>query len=123
MKKLLLILVASAAIALGAASVRADDGASDTVIHVVTVSWKSGTSAQQIQAALDGAKALPSQFSGILHVWTHSLKVQGDMKNAIVMEFKDAAALKSYAGSDAQKAWYQVYQPIHEKSVTFDIGN
>ena len=94
-----------------------------SVIHVVTVAWKEGTTPEKIQAALDGAKALPAEYKGITRVWTKSIKVQGGKANAIVMEFVDEAALKAYTDSDAQKNWYKVYLPIRGESTTFDITN
>ena len=125
MKKLVLTLLATALIALGATSLSAQTAttAPKTLIHVVTVSWKTGTTPEQIQAALDGVQALPSKFKGITRVWTKSVKVQGDKANAIVMEFENEAALKEYAGSDAQKEWYKVYQAIRDSSTTFDVSN
>ena len=94
-----------------------------TVIHVVTVKWKADTTPKQIQAALDGVKALPAAYKGITRVWIKSIKVQGDKANAFVMEFADEAALKAYADSPAQKEWYKTYIPIREESTTFDITN
>ena len=94
-----------------------------TVIHVVTVKWKTDATPKQIQAALDGVKALPAAYPGITRVWTKSIKVQGGKANAFVMEFKDEAALKDYADSPAQKEWYKVYLAIREESTTFDITN
>jgi hypothetical protein len=94
-----------------------------TVIHVVTVKWKTDATPQQIQAALDGVKALPEAYKGITRVWTRSIKVQGGNANAFVMEFADEAALKAYADSPAQKEWYKTYLPIREESTTFDITN
>ncbi|HYP16075.1 MAG TPA: Dabb family protein [Opitutus sp.] len=124
MKKPLIALLTAALLFLGGTlNAQAADTAPKSVIHVVTVSWKAGTTPEQIQAALDGVKALPSQFKGVTRVWTKSLKVQGGKANASVMEFADEAALKEYGGSDAQKAWYKVYQPIRESSTTFDITN
>lgn len=129
-KPLLALLTASFLLLAGpAVAVQATDSAPKSVIHVVTVAWKTGTTPEQIQAALDGAKALPSQFKGVSRVWTKSVKVQNpegaklNKTHAIVMEFADEQALKDYAGSDAQKAWYKVYQPIRESSTTFDITN
>jgi antibiotic biosynthesis monooxygenase (ABM) superfamily enzyme len=124
MKKLILPLLTICLGTLGAANASAQTATAPTsVIHVVTVSWKSGTTPEQIQAALDGAKALPAQYPGITRVWTKSLKVQGGKANAIVMEFADAAALKAYSDSPAQQAWYKVYMPIRDESTTFDITN
>lgn len=126
MKKLLLTLLASFALAVGA---RAADSAPNSVIHVVTVAWKEGTTPAQIQAALDGAKALPAAFPGITRVWTKAIKVQNPpgtqvpRTHVIVMEFKDEQALADYAKSDAQKEWYKVYMPIRNQSTTHDITN
>ena len=122
MKKLLMTLIIAGLLSLGAATVSAQT-APKSVIHVVTVSWKTGTTPEQIKAALDGAQALPAQYKGITHVWTKSIKVQGGKANAIVMEFVDEAALKAYADSQAQKEWYKTYLPIREESTTFDITN
>jgi antibiotic biosynthesis monooxygenase (ABM) superfamily enzyme len=122
MKHLILALATVSILTLGTAKLSAQTTPA-TVIHVVTVSWKPGTTPEQIQAALDGVKALPAQFPGITHVWVKSIKVQGGKANAFVMEFADADALKAYAGSPAQKEWYKVYQPIHQESTTFDITN
>jgi uncharacterized protein (DUF1330 family) len=124
MKKLLMTLMIAGLMSLGAATVSAQTStAPKSVIHVVTVAWKAGTTPEQIKAALDGAQALPAQYKGILHVWTKSIKVQGGKANAIVMEFVDEAALKAYTDSDAQKEWYKVYLPIRQESTTFDITN
>ena len=122
MKKLFMTLAIAGLLALGATTVSAQT-APKSVIHVVTVSWKAGTTPEQIKAALDGVEALPAQFKGITHVWTRSIKVQGGKANAFVMEFVDEAALKAYAGSDAQKEWYKTYIPIRGESTTFDITN
>lgn len=101
----------------------ATDSAPKSVIHVVTVAWKEGTTPEQIQAALDGAHKMADSFDGITRVWTKTLKAQGNRTHAIVMEFKDEQALKDYAGSDAQKEWYKVYTNIRGGSTTFDITN
>ncbi len=124
MKKFLLPLVALALVTFTSASASAQTPtAPASVIHVVTVSWKPGTTPEQIQAALDAVKKLPEQYKGITRVWTRSIKVQGGKASAIVMEFADEAALKAYSDSPAQKEWYKVYAPIRGESTTFDITN
>jgi uncharacterized protein (DUF1330 family) len=129
MKKILLTLLAFTAIALGTVSASASDTAPKSVIHVVTVAWKEGTTPAQIQAALDGAKALPAAFKGITRVWTNAIKVQNPpgttvkRTHIIVMEFASEQALKDYADSDAQKEWYKLYTPIRAQSTTHDITN
>jgi uncharacterized protein (DUF1330 family) len=124
MKKLIMTLMIAGLLSVGAATLSAQTStAPKSVIHVVTVAWKAGTTPEQIKAALDGAQALPAQYKGITHVWTKSIKVQGGKANAIVMEFVDEAALKAYTDSPAQKEWYKVYLPIRQESTTFDITN
>ena len=122
MKKTLLTLLTAALLTFATANA-AEQTAPKTVLHVVTVSWKAGTTPEQIKAALDGVQALPASYKGIVRVWTRSIKVQGGKANAFVMEFADEAALKAYTDSDAQKEWYKTYLPIREQSTTFDITN
>lgn len=129
MKKLFALALTAAALSFGTASAFASDTAPKSVIHVVTVAWKEGTTPEQIQAALDGAQALPSAYKGITRVWTRTLKAQNAKEvvkkrtHIIVMEFADEAALKAYTDSDAQKAWYKLYTPIRDASTTHDITN
>lgn len=122
MKKLFVAIIAAILLTCGVVHA-ANESAPHSVIHVVTVAWNDGTTPEQIKAALDGALALPQHYKGITHVWTKTLKAQGDKANAIVMEFADEAAFKAYTDSDAQKEWYKVYIPIRKESRTFDITN
>jgi antibiotic biosynthesis monooxygenase (ABM) superfamily enzyme len=134
MKKLILTLVAASLLAVGSSPAFAQaekkqskksaaTTAPKSVIHVVTVTWKAGTSPEQIKAALDGAQKLPAAYPGITRVWTRTIKAQGERTHAIVMEFASEQALKDYTDSDAQKEWYKAYLPIRERSTTFDITN
>lgn len=107
----------------------ASETAPKSVIHVVTVAWKEGTTPEQIKAALDGVKALPKSYPGITRVWTRSIKVQnpaGTEKkrtHVFVMEFASEQALKDYHNSPAQLEWYKVYESIRDQSTTHDITN
>lgn len=94
-----------------------------SVIHVVTVSWKEDASDADIQAALDAVKTLGEEYEGITRVWIRTVKAQGNRSHAFVMEFSDEQALKDYAGSAAQKKWYEVYYKVRAGSTTFDISN
>lgn len=129
MKKLLTLLLAAALLTLGAVTASASDTTPKSVIHVVTVKFKDSATPEQIQAALDGVKALPAAYPGITRVWVKSIKVQnapGTEKkrtHAFVMEFADEAALKAYTDSPAQLEWYKLYVPIREQSTTHDITN
>jgi antibiotic biosynthesis monooxygenase (ABM) superfamily enzyme len=96
-----------------------------SVIHVITVQWKSTATPAQIAKAIQGAEALPSQYPGITRVWTKAIKKQlpEGFTHVIVMEFASEDALTKYADSPAQKKWYEVYMPIREESRTSDITN
>lgn len=129
MKKLLLPLIAATLLCLGATTASASDSAPKSVIHVVTIAWKAEATPAQIQAALDGAQALPASYKGITHVWTKTIKVQNppgttvNRTHVIVMEFADEKALADYKDSAAQKEWYKLYMPIRSQSTTHDITN
>ena len=96
-----------------------------TVIHVITIKWKPDATPAQIEQAIKGAEALPSQYPGITRVWTKPIKKQlpEGYGYVIVMEFANEDALKTYADSPAQKKWYELYLPIREESRTSDITN
>jgi uncharacterized protein (DUF1330 family) len=95
-----------------------------SVIHVITVKWKPGTTQAQIDKALRAAESM--DYKGLKNVWTRPIKMQFDdkeYKNIIVMEFESEQALKDYADSPAQKQWYEAYLPIRGESRTHDITN
>ncbi len=96
----------------------------NTLIHVVTVKWKDGTTDAQRQAALDGVAKMAGEIPGIRNVWLKSIKVQPrEFTHAFVMEFDNKAALDAYAKHPAHDAWLKVYSPVHEESRTSDIVN
>ncbi len=128
MKKTLITLFSVVLLALATSSVSAnhhenDAATPDTVIHVVTVSWKADASEEGIQAALDAVVTLAHEYDGISRVWIKSIKAQGNRSHAFVMEFTSEQALKDYADSDAQKKWYETYYKVRDGSTTFDITN
>ena len=103
----------------------AADARPNTVIHVISIKWKADATPAQIDKAIHAAEALPSEYPGILHVWTKPIKKQlpEGYSQVIVMEFASEAALQKYADSPAQKKWYEVYMPVREESRTSDITN
>jgi len=123
MKKLFLGMFAAAMMI--TSSLFAADATPKSVIHVITVQWKSGTTPAQIEKVMAAVAKLPSEYPGITHVWTNAIKKQipEGYSNVIVMEFASEDALKKYADSPAQKKWYEVYMPIREESRTSDITN
>jgi hypothetical protein len=118
-------LVACAAAVVMATALFAAETTPKTVIHVITIQWKSTATPVQIEKAIKGAEALPSEYPGITRVWTKAIKKQlpEGYTHVVVMEFASEDALKKYADSAAQKKWYEVYMPIREESRTSDITN
>ena len=122
MKTLLLTVVAAVALTMGTVEAKAKKPT--TVVHVITIKWKEGTTPEQIASALKGAETVSNTYKGITRVWTKALKVQGSgYTHAIVMEFKSEQALKDYTDSPAQKEWYKIYLPLRGESTTHDITN
>jgi hypothetical protein len=119
-----LLLAACAGMMIATAAFAADTKPK-TVIHVITIKWKSDATPAQIEQAIKGAEALPSQHAGVTRVWTKPIKKQlpEGYDHVIVMEFASEDALKKYADSAAQKKWYELYMPIREESRTSDITN
>src|SRR5260221_6096462 len=94
-----------------------------TVIHIITIQWKSDATPAQIDKALKAAENM--KYAGLKNVWTRRIKMQlpDGYKNIIVMEFESEQALKNYADSDAQKAFYEAYMPVRDESRTHDVTN
>ena len=94
-----------------------------TVVHVIAVQWKADASPAQIEKAIKAVETM--NYPGLKNVWTRPIKMQlpEGYKTIFVMEFASEQALKEYADSPAQKAWYEVYMPVREESRTSDITN
>lgn len=133
------LMVSCALVALGAGMVWAANkyGKPTSVIHVVTLYYKDGTTEQQKKDVLNGVEKMASEIPGIKNVWLKGVKVQGEvmekgadgamkprrMTDAFVMEFESEAAMKVYADHPAHKAWEQLYVPVRGQSRTSDITN
>ncbi|HZT31146.1 MAG TPA: Dabb family protein [Bryobacteraceae bacterium] len=99
-------------------------GTPNSVVHVVTVQWKSSATAEQKAAAIEGVRKMAAEVPGIKNIWLKTLKVQPrDYNAAIVMEFKDQAAFDAYKDAPAHKEWEKIYLPIRAESTTHDITN
>jgi Stress responsive A/B Barrel Domain len=107
----------------GAALLFAAPAKPKTVIHVIQVQWKAGATPEQIEKAIKAVETM--NYKGLKNVWTRPIKMQlpDDYKTIFVMEFESEQALKEYADSPAQKAWYELYLPVREESRTSDITN
>jgi hypothetical protein len=108
-----------------------------SVLHVITVSYKDGTTDEQKKAVLDATEKMASEVPGLKNLWLKGIKVQGSFTekladgstvnrmftDAIVMEFEDEAAFKAYENHPAHRAWEKVYGEVRGRSSTHDITN
>jgi hypothetical protein len=109
-----------------------------SVVHVVTLYYKDGTTEDQKKAVLDGVEKMAAEIPGIRNLWLKSVKVQGvrvekqpdgSSKNrmftdAFVIEFDSEAAFKAYEDHAAHRAWSdKTYLPLRGYSYTHDITN
>jgi hypothetical protein len=99
-------------------------GKPKSILHVVTISWKDGTTAAQKKAALSGVETMAGEIPGVKNVWTKGIKVQGEgFSDAFVMEFQDQKSFDAYADAPSHKEWEKIYLPIRGRSTTHDITN
>jgi hypothetical protein len=122
LRKTLLLCATATVLALGVVAGQNKFGQPKSILHIITVQWKADSTPEQRQAAIDGVKSMASQIPGVTNVWLKKIKVQGK-DNVIVMEFKDQAAFDAYVANPAHKKWEEIYLPIREQSLTFDITN
>jgi hypothetical protein len=93
-------------------------------MHVVTIKWKSDSTAEQRKAALEGVKKMGAAIPGITRVWIRATKVQpNDYQDAFVIEFRDKKAADDYVDHPAHRAWEKIYFPIREESTSHQITN
>ncbi|MBI5084006.1 MAG: Dabb family protein [Acidobacteria bacterium] len=112
-------------------------GKPKTIVHVVTLYYKDGTTEEQKKTVLDGIEKMAGEVPGIKNVWLKSVKVQGSVQikdaegklvnknitDAFVMEFENEAAFKAYDDHPAHRAWEKVYVPLRGQSRSYDITN
>jgi cell division protein FtsX len=135
-----------ALLAIGAAAGYAANrfGKPKSVIHVVTLYYKDGTTDEQKKAVLAAIEKMAAELPGVKNVWLKSTKVQGaymekvaenkekpsevsykahPFTDAFVVEFEDQAAFEKYVDHPAHKAFEEVYIPVRGRSSTHDITN
>ena len=133
------LVVSAALVALGAGIALAANkyGKPKSIIHVVTLYYKDGTTEEQKKAVLEGVEKMAAEVPGIKNVWLKGIKVQGSfyekqpdgsmkarpMTDAFVMEFESEAAFKAYDDHPAHRAWEKTYTQVRGRSTTHDITN
>jgi len=123
MKKLLVVVAAMFLMMTAGSVLNAAPAKPKSVIHVITIKWKPGATDAQIKDAIKAAETM--NYPGLKNVWTRPIKMQlpEGFKHIIVMEFESEDALKKYADSPAQKAFYEKYMAARGESSTHDITN
>ena len=95
-----------------------------TVLHVVTVRWKTEATPKQRQDAIDGIAVMAAKIPGVKTIWVKTIKVQPrDYSAAFAMEFVDQAAFDAYVSHPAHMEWKKLYDPVHDVSTTHDLTN
>ncbi|GAB4405370.1 MAG: hypothetical protein OHK0021_17430 [Bryobacter sp.] len=97
-----------------------------TVVHVINVKFKASAAKADVDKAIEGIYSIVGKNKGVKNVWLRPIKVQGGaagFTHCLVMEFESEAALKAYSGSDEQKEWYKLWEPVRELSNTHDVTN
>lgn len=95
-----------------------------SVLHIITLRYKAGSSEADKAKVIDATKKLAAAYPGITRLWFKKIKVQVEgMSDIIVMEFKDQAAFDAYGPAKAHKDWEAVYLPLRDSSNTQDVTN
>jgi len=99
-------------------------GQPKSVIHVVTGKWKSDSTPEQQQKALNGVKEMAGKIPGIKNIWIKPTKVQpGDYNFAFVIEFESEAAHQAYGSNPEHEKWAEYYLSVREESRNNVITN
>lgn len=112
-------------------------GKPTTIIHVVTLFYKDGTTEAQKKAVLEGVEKMAGEVPGLKNIWLKGIKAQVSavvkdadgkltekrMTDAIVMEFESEAAFKAYDDHPAHREWEKIYTVVRGQSRTTDITN
>ena len=132
-------LTAVALLALGAGIATAANKYSKpkSIVHVVKLTYKDGTTDEQKKAVLDGVEKMASEIPGLKNIWLKSIRMQGEyteklpdgtvkvrpFTDSFVMEFENEASFKAYADHPSHTAWEKIYTPVRGRSATSDITN
>lgn len=128
----LAVLAATALFGAGLAVGAAGYGKPKSIIHVVTIKWKDGTTEEQKKAAIAGVEKVAASVPGVKNVWLVSKRVQpvkqyfpdSYMEDAYAIEFENQAAEQAYSKSPERKKWVdELYYPHRERSYSVQVTN
>jgi len=95
-----------------------------TLIHFVSLKWKSDAKDADKQKALDGIKTMAAEIPGIKNVWIKTIRVQPQEYNAVfAIEFESAQAAEAYRDHPAHKEWEKQYLAVREESRSGQASN
>ncbi len=120
MKRMIAVLFA---FVMGAASLAAGE---KKLMHCFAFTTIDSASSADWDAFKKATDQLPKNVPGLTHVWNGKLRNpmrgQSPRTYGVCMEFKDEAALKTYADHAAHKEWQAVYEKVRQPgTTTFDI--
>jgi hypothetical protein len=121
MKRIVAVLFACAMTA-GALS-----AAEKKLMHCFAFTTIEQASAADWDAFRSATAELPKKIPGLTDVWYGKLRSpmrtpNGARSYGVCMEFKDEAALKTYADHEAHKQWQAAYEKVRQPgTTTFDI--
>jgi hypothetical protein len=99
-------------------------GRPKTVLHVVVLKWKPGTTAEQRRAVLDGVQQMAARIPGIRNIWLTPVHIGSlDYNAAFAIEFADRAAAERYATHPAHQAWAALEQAARATSLNVQLTN
>jgi len=103
-------------------------GQPKSVVHLVSLRWKTEASPDARQKALDGIKTMAEKIPGIKNVWLKTLRVQSPSQDrpfdaVFAIEFADEAAAKAYADHPAHADWEKIYLAVRDESRSFQASN
>jgi hypothetical protein len=99
-------------------------GRPKTVLHVVVLKWKPGTTAEQRRAVLEGVQQMAARIPGIRNIWLTPLRIGSlDYNAAFAIEFADRTAAERYASHPAHQAWAALEQAARATSLNVQLTN
>lgn len=99
-------------------------GMPKTVLHVVIIQWRPGTSAADRQRVIEGVRRMAAELPGIRNIWIKPVRMASLKWNAaFVIEFDNQAAADRYAASAAHKAWAQLEESMRADSLNVQVSN